>query len=154
MADLNPNRANESLVLAYVSGANFVGGEAPATLTLAQLGNTIYAQVKGSTAVAPGTTSTPAVFDTALDSTDPLVARMVPDGPASVSVSVANLTPTPDEWFTCTMDLTVVAGKIRFTLHAPATGWPGNAGDSILSIEDMQIHYMAEAQANRDFWPV
>ena len=151
MADLNPNRANESLELAYVSGADFVSNETPATITVAQLGNTIYAQVKGSSAAAPQTASTDAVFDTALDNTNALVARMAPDGPASVSVSVNNT--TAGNWFTTTMDLSVAAGKIRFTLHAPSSGWPNTGGDT-LSIEYMQIHYMAEAQANRDFWPV
>jgi hypothetical protein len=150
MGDLNPNRANETRFLTHVSGADFIEeSEAPVTcITVAQLGNTIYAQIKNSVTDTPAS-MVPAVFDTALTTADALIARMVPDGNASVAVSVLNSTDT--NWFTTTMDISVNASKIRFTLQPPASDWPAS---DVLSIETMQICYMALAQSGRDYQAV
>jgi hypothetical protein len=150
--DLNPNRAGNSLDLAYVSGLNFVGA-GPATLTVAQLGNTISLQVSGSVGDTPAGAAETAVFETLLaadaasvNDAQRLIARMLPSGSPFLPLAVYNSTSAV--WYNASVQLSTVANKLRLTIVPPSGAWPALEA---LSIEGTQLHYMSVAQDGRDF---
>jgi len=147
MADLNPNRANVVVALEYVSGADFIGGNA--YLVTAQLGNVISAQLLNSDVAAPANTTAPAVFRTALTTANALVSRMAPQGLIHVPVTVRDN--NTGFLYATTMTVETSASKVQFTLHPPASGWPGTSVRNGVSVENMEIVYMALAQSGRDY---
>jgi len=87
MADLNPNRAGNTLALAD-GGGDVVLVDGSSTLTVAQLGNVISAQLGATLTAAVAAATDTCIIDTVLTSTDALVSRMLPSGTPLITLSV------------------------------------------------------------------
>ena len=154
MADLNPNRANNSLVIENVSPGVNVVDPGVSNIVVAQLGNLISLQFV-ATVQSPLVTDplSELIVQTVLTTSDALVDRMDPgSGEKMVSCSVYNT--FGPRWENAVVLVSKVSNKIRFHIKPPPGGWAYNEDDVNLNISGSQIEYMAQPVSGRDYVPV
>jgi hypothetical protein len=149
MGDLNPNRAGNVLYLNDAGGDIDVIDDGVSNVIVAQLGNLINLQFKDTVTGTWTSTNEESLFETVLDTTDPLVARMDP-GNGTVTVPMSGVNQGMQEGFSVLISKTG-SNKLLFNIKPPASGWVGPEGTDDLNIEDTQVAYAAAPQLDRDY---
>jgi hypothetical protein len=148
MGDLNPNRAGNVLYLNDAGGDIDLIEDGVSNVVVAQLGNLVTMQLKDTVGGSRSASNEEALFETVLDTTDPLVARIDP-GDGSITVPLTGVVDSIEQ--AATVIITKVADKIQFNVKPPVAGWSSGEGSPDLLIENSQMIYAAAPQLDRDY---